>query len=100
MAVHPSPWCRVDAVGSAVLYSLQRTVEDSLLPPGAAVFALREGPHHTLYFTPAARTVADALGASVTGRSACGPPFDDPRLRLLGGDRHAWIDIVRPSVAR
>ncbi len=93
----PEPWSRIDAVGPTALVVLRELVDGGPLPAGAAIFDLRSEGRRTLFFTPSAGPVADAMG--VPGRrSPCGPPTDDPRLRLFGGDPGAWLDVVRPIV--
>lgn len=87
-------WYRVEVEPSSCA-ALRQAMDEGPLPPGAAAFALRRDGGQVVFLTTPARPVADALG--LTGVWApCGPPEDDERLRLLGGDRAAWADVVRP----
>ena len=88
-------WLRAPDVSTDALSALREAAAEAAPAPGVAVFALRTPRGHEVFFSPTARRLSQALGLDC---APSGPPADDARLRLLTGDPHVWIDVVRPLV--
>lgn len=96
----PARWARAVLAHREDLGALRASLSALPPQPGFGAFALRDrasapgGRHATVYLSPGAAPAGPTLFGAWGPWEESGPPADDERLVLLGGDASLWAGVV------